>query len=121
MQEAERRLRSRRLKRWRFSFLPFAWSRKGATLSDRSTRQRAIQVEQVTMRSAKAFSEVKANLERLVPKLDEKILQFIASGEMERLKQALEEGPEQFGDEQVSEVARGLDAALESALERGME
>jgi len=29
-----------------------------------------------------------------VPKLDEKIFQFIASGEVERLKQALEEGPE---------------------------
>jgi len=68
--------------------------KKGGALSDGSTSQRAIQVEHVTMRSPKAFSEVTASLERLVPKLDEKISQFIASGEVERLKQALEEGPE---------------------------
>jgi hypothetical protein len=46
------------------------------------------------MRSPKAFFEFKAKLERLVPKLDENIAQVIASGEVERLKQALKEGPE---------------------------
>jgi hypothetical protein len=52
------------------------------------------QIEHVTMRSSKPFVTVKANLERLVPKLDEGIFQLVADGKIERLKQKLEEGPE---------------------------
>lgn len=156
--------------------------------------ERAIQIEHVTLRSNKPFVTVKANLERLVPKLDEGIFQLVADGDIERLKQKLEQGPElaiflfrdhgellkiigrsskavqydignpltaskmtrhqlaaglyaplrvilyedetggsifeydkpsslfgQFDDEQVTVVARGLDAALERALQRAME
>ena len=46
------------------------------------------------MRSSKPFVTVKANLERLVPKLDEGIFQLDAEGKIERLRQKLEEGPE---------------------------
>jgi uncharacterized protein (DUF302 family) len=146
------------------------------------------------MRSSKSFATVKANLERLVPKLDEEISRLLLAGEIQRLKQKLEEGPElsiflfrdhgrvlkiigrssnavqyeignpftaskmtryrlaaglyaplrvilyedemggsifeydkpsslfgQFGDEQVTAVAHGLDVALERALQRAME
>jgi uncharacterized protein (DUF302 family) len=167
---------------------------KGGIVSDTAISQRAIQIEHVTIRSNKAFAEVKTNLERLLPKLDEKIAQLIAFGEVELLKQQLEQGPElaiflsrdhgsllkitghaskavqyeignpltaskmtrhrlgaglyaplrvvlyedetagsvfeydkpsslfgQFGDQKVSEVALGLDAALARALHRSME
>jgi uncharacterized protein (DUF302 family) len=46
------------------------------------------------MRSTKGFAEVRTSLERSVPKLDENINQLIASGEVEQLRQKLEEGPE---------------------------
>jgi uncharacterized protein (DUF302 family) len=163
-------------------------------LRDVMSNERAIQIEHVTLRSNKPFVTVKANLERLVPKLDEGIFQLVADGDIERLKQKLEQGPElaiflfrdhggllkiigrsskavqydignpltaskmtrhqlaaglyaplrvilyedetggsifeydkpsslfgQFDDERVSVVARGLDAALERALQRAME
>jgi uncharacterized protein (DUF302 family) len=163
-------------------------------LRDVTSAERAIQIEHVTMRSSKSFVTVKANLERLVPKLDEGIFQLVANGKIERFKQKLEEGLElaiflfrdhggllktighankavqyeignpltaskmtrhqlaaglyaplrvilyedetggsifeydkpsslfgQFDDEQVTVVARGLDVALERALQRAME
>ena len=153
-----------------------------------------IQVEHVTIRSTMPFTEVKANLEHRVPKVNEEIGKLRATGETERLKQLLEDGPElsiflfrdhggllriigrpskavqyeignpltaskmtrhrlaaalyaplrvvlyedetggsifeydkpsslfgQYGDEQVSAVARGLDGALDCALRRAME
>ena len=163
-------------------------------MSNIAASQQVIQVEHVTIRSTKPFAEVKARLERSVPKLDEEILQLVAAGQTERLRQKLEEGPElaiflcrdhggllkitgrsskavqydignpftalkmtrhrlaaglyaplrvilyedetggsifeydkpsslfgQYGDEQVSAVARGLDAALERALQHATE
>jgi uncharacterized protein (DUF302 family) len=163
-------------------------------LSDIATSNKTIQVEHVTIRSTKSFAEVRASLERLLPRLDEEISRLVISGEAERLKQKLESGPElsiflyrdhgavlkitgrprlavqyeignpltaskmtrhrlaaglyaplrvvlyedetsasvfeydkpsslfgQYGDEQVSVVARELDAALERALLRSME
>ena len=154
----------------------------------------AIRIEHVSMQSSKSFATVKANLERLVPELDQEICRLLLAGEIQRLKQKLEEGPElsiflfrdhgsllkiigrssnavqydignpftaskmtrhrlaaglyaplrvilyedetggsifeydkpsslfgQFGDEQVTAVARGLDVALERALQRAME
>jgi uncharacterized protein (DUF302 family) len=167
---------------------------KGGILSDTAIIERAIQIEHVTMRSTKAFAEVKASLERFLPKLDQQVHQFDFSGDTEQLKQKLEQGPElaiflsrdhgnllritgrarkavqyeignpltaskmtrhqlaaglyaplrvvlyedetagsvfeydkpsslfgQFGNDQVSEVARGLDVALERALMRALE
>ena len=163
-------------------------------MSDVARNEQAIRIEHVTMRSSKSFATVKANLERLVPELDEEISQLLLAGEIQRLKQKLEEGPElsiflfhdhggllkiigrssnavqyeignpftaskmtrhrlaaglyaplrvtlyedemggsifeydkpsslfgQFGDEQVTAVARRLDVALERALQRAME
>ena len=46
------------------------------------------------MRSTKGFAEVRTSLERSVPRLDEKIMQLIASGDAEQLRQKLEAGPE---------------------------
>jgi uncharacterized protein (DUF302 family) len=163
-------------------------------LRDVMTSERAMQIEHVTIRSNKPFVTVKANLEQLVPKLDEGIFQLVSDGKIEQLKQELEQGPElaiflfrdhggllkiigrsskavqydignpltaskmtrhqlaaglyaplrvilyedetggsifeydkpsslfdQFDDEQVTVVARGLNAALERALQRAME
>ena len=53
-----------------------------------------IQVEHVTIRSTMPFTEVKANLEHRVPKVNEEIGKLRATGETERLKQLLEDGPE---------------------------
>jgi uncharacterized protein (DUF302 family) len=177
-----------------FEMAPDAMKWKGAILTDTSTSERPIQIEHITIRSNKAFEEVKTNLERLVLKLDETTAQLIASGGSEQLEQNLEKGPElaiflsrdhggllriagrarkavqyeignpltaskmtrhrlgaalyaplrvvlyenetgdsvfeydkpsslfdQFGDEQVSVVARGLDTALGRALLRAMD
>ncbi len=162
-------------------------------MSSGTVSEQVIQIEHVAIRSTKAFADVKTNLERLLPKLDEKIVQSIASGEVEALKQELEQGPElaiflcrdhgsllkvagraskalqyeignpltaskmtrhrlaaslyaplrvvlyedetlgsvfeydkpsslfgQFGDSQISQVARGLDTALQRVLQRAM-
>lgn len=159
-----------------------------------STTTRTIQVEHITIRSAASFEKVQARLEQSLPKLDPEIMPLIASGDVKRLQQKLEAGPElaiflsrdhgrllrvagharkamqydignpltasrmtrhqlaaglyaplrvilyedetggsvfeydrpsslfgQFGDEQVTAVARGLDAALARALGRAME
>jgi uncharacterized protein (DUF302 family) len=63
-------------------------------LSDLVSSERAIQIEHVTIRSSKPFATVKANLEQLVPKLDDEISQLLLAGEIQQLKQKLEEGPE---------------------------
>ena len=68
--------------------------KKEASLHDVMSSERAVQIEHVTIRSNKPFATVKANLERLVPKLDEGIFQLVADGDIERLKQKLEQGPE---------------------------
>jgi uncharacterized protein (DUF302 family) len=54
----------------------------------------AIQVEHITIRSAKPFAAVRDDLERLVPKLDQEIPRLIATGGAAHLRQKLEEGPE---------------------------
>lgn len=46
------------------------------------------------MRSPKDFAEVRSSLERSVPRLDESIARFLASGDVAHLKIKLEEGPE---------------------------
>jgi hypothetical protein len=77
-----------------FEIAPDAMKWKGAILTDTSTSERPIQIEHITIRSNKAFEEVKTNLERLVLKLDETTAQLIASGGSEQLEQNLEKGPE---------------------------
>ena len=67
---------------------------KGEYLFEVSMSQRAIPIEHVTMRSSKDFIEVRVSLERSVPRLDDHIMQLIASGDADQLKQKLEEGPE---------------------------
>lgn len=56
--------------------------------------ERHIKVDHVTIRSDLPFAIVRANLERVVPPLDEEISRLMASGETSRLKQKLEQGPE---------------------------
>ena len=46
------------------------------------------------MRSTRDFAEVRANLESSVPKLEESIARFLATGDLEHLKVKLAEGPE---------------------------
>jgi uncharacterized protein (DUF302 family) len=154
-----------------------------------NTTTRTIQIEHVIIRSEKSFADVRATLERSLPKLDPEITSLIASGDTKQLQEKLEAGPElaiflsrnhgsllriagqarkavqydignpltasrmtrhqlpaglyaplrvvlyedqdggsifeydrpsslfgQFGDQQVNDVARGLDVALERAL-----
>lgn len=58
----------------------------GGTLRDLVNSERTIKVDHVTIRSNKPFATVKANLERLVPKLDEEISELAAAGEVARAK-----------------------------------
>ena len=59
-----------------------------------STTTRTIQVEHVVIRSTKGFAEVRATLERSLPKLSPEITTLIASGDTKRLQEKLEAGPE---------------------------
>lgn len=68
--------------------------RKECLLFEVTTTERAVQIEHVTMRSAKDFAEVRTSLERSVPRLAEDINRLIASGEAVLSKQKLEAGPE---------------------------
>lgn len=150
---------------------------------------RTIAVEHVTLTSARSFAQVRSNLERTLPKLDGRIVEQLASGDVAKAKAYDDAGPKlsiflerdhgallqiagrarnaiqyeignpltaskmsrhrlaaalyaplrvvlyesddgtavfefdkpsslfgQFGDAQVTEVARGLDASLEAAL-----
>ena len=159
-----------------------------------TTTTRTIQVEHVTIRSSKAFADVRAKLEHAVPNLNPEITSLMVSGDAKRLQERLEVGPElaiflsrdhggllritgqarkavqyeignpltaskmtrhqlaaglyaplrivlyedqeghsvfeydrpsslfgQFVDQQVDDVARGLDVALERALRRALE
>jgi uncharacterized protein (DUF302 family) len=63
-------------------------------LTETATSQRSIQIQHIAIRSSKSFADVKASLERLVPKLNDEITRLIASGNYERLKKILEEGAE---------------------------
>lgn len=63
-------------------------------MSDVATSQRSIQIDHLTIRSSNGFAEVKSNLERLMPKLDDGTLQLVASGQANELQQRLERGPE---------------------------
>ena len=63
-------------------------------MTETATSQRSIEIQHIAIRSSKSFADVKASLERLVPKLDDEITRLIASGDYERLKKTLEEGAE---------------------------
>jgi uncharacterized protein (DUF302 family) len=63
-------------------------------LTETATSQRSIEIQHIAIRSSKSFADVKASLERLVPKLDDEITRLIASVDYERLKKTLEEGAE---------------------------
>jgi uncharacterized protein (DUF302 family) len=67
---------------------------QGGILTETATSQRSIQIQHIAIRSSKSFADVKASLERLVPKLNDEITRLIASGNYERLKKILEEGAE---------------------------
>ena len=159
-------------------------------LQEKSTvTKKTVAVEHIRIESAKPYSDVRAALERSVPRLDPGLVKALDDGEVERAKRFKEQGPElsiflardhwamlkiagkarnalqynignpvtaslmtrhqlaaalyapirvvlyendaghgvfeydrpsttfgQFGDEQVTAVARGLDAAIERAL-----
>src|ERR1700722_20367667 len=53
-----------------------------------------IAVEHVRVESAKAFDEVRAALERAVPRLDSGLLQALGEGDIERVSREKNEGPE---------------------------
>ena len=55
---------------------------------------RTIQVEHVKIESTKAFVEVRAALESLVPQLDARIFVLLQYGESDRARKELERGPE---------------------------
>ncbi len=63
-------------------------------MTETATSQRSIEIQHIAIRSSKSFADVKASLERLVPKLDDEITRLIASGDYERLKKTLEAGAE---------------------------
>jgi Domain of unknown function DUF302 len=52
------------------------------------------QIEHVTIESGKPFGEVRAALERAVPPFDPKMWEFVRAGDVERLKELLDAGPE---------------------------
>jgi len=59
-----------------------------------TTTTRTIQVEHVTMRSSKAFADVRAKLEHSLPQLNPEITSLMASGDARELQEKLEAGPE---------------------------
>jgi hypothetical protein len=65
-----------------------------AAVSDPVKSPRTIEVEHITIESAKPFAEVNATLESTLPVLDQKILALLRDGESERAREALERGPE---------------------------
>jgi hypothetical protein len=111
--------------------------------------KQTIAVEHVRIESAKAFADVRAALERTVPHLDPSLVKALNEGDVERAAREKKEGPlyapirvvlyendaghgvfeydqpsttfGQFGDEQVTAVARGLDSALTRALTKAAE
>jgi uncharacterized protein (DUF302 family) len=63
-------------------------------MSDPVIIQRTIQVEHIKIESTKAFWDVKAALESLVPQLDARIFVLLQYGESDRARKELERGPE---------------------------
>ena len=63
-------------------------------MTDPVVSQRAIQVEHVSIESARSFAEVKAALENGVPQPDAGILALLQQGEIDRVRSELEGGPE---------------------------
>jgi uncharacterized protein (DUF302 family) len=59
-----------------------------------STVRLPVQVEHVRIEAAKAFADVKASLEELVPPLDPVIPEALRQGDIKRAKEALQRGPE---------------------------
>lgn len=54
---------------------------------------RSISVEHVTIGSNKSFKDVRAKLERLVPRIDDGIFTLLRYGESDRARRELEGGP----------------------------
>src|SRR6267378_1773480 len=65
----------------------------GAFMPEPVINPRTIQVEHVKIESTKAFVEVRAALESLVPQLDARIFVLLQYGESDRARKALERGP----------------------------
>jgi uncharacterized protein (DUF302 family) len=63
-------------------------------MANASTVRLPLQVEHVRIEAAKAFADVKAALEELVPPLDPAIPETLWQGHIEQAKEALERGPE---------------------------
>jgi uncharacterized protein (DUF302 family) len=74
------------------AILPAAMER---AMADVSVTQRVLQVEHITMKTAKKFAEVEAALERGVPQLDPAIAAALAAGD-ERRATELERGAPLF-------------------------
>ena len=55
---------------------------------------RSVTVEHIRIESSKPFADVRAALERTVPRLDPGILELLANGDIERVDQEREHGPE---------------------------
>jgi hypothetical protein len=53
-----------------------------------------ITVKHVRVESAKSFADVRAALERLLPRLNPSLLEALAEGDVERVSQVKKEGPE---------------------------
>ena len=66
----------------------------GAFMPEPVINPRTIQVEHVKIESTKAFVEVRAALESLVPQLDARIFVLLQYGESDRARKELERGPE---------------------------
>jgi Domain of unknown function DUF302 len=60
-------------------------------LEDNAT---TIPVEHVTIRSQKSFESIKADLESLVPRIDDGIFALLQNGEVERARRELEQAPD---------------------------
>jgi hypothetical protein len=55
---------------------------------------RSVTVEHIRIESSKPFPDVRAALERAVPRLDPGILELLANGDVERIDHEREHGPE---------------------------
>ena len=66
----------------------------GASIPDPVVTRQPVKNEHVKIESTKAFVEVRAALESLVPQLDARIFVLLQYGESDRARKELERGPE---------------------------
>jgi uncharacterized protein (DUF302 family) len=66
----------------------------GASMPDPVVTRQPVKIEHVKIESTKAFVEVRAALESLVPQLDARIFVLLQYGESDRARKELERGPE---------------------------